>query len=112
MPIRKSQRKSKPPGEWWKIPTTENNDFIQANFASLDTPSITSEALQGPQAKQWQEAMNLEMESISKNNTWSLTELPPERKPIDCKWLFKLKLKEDRSIEKFKAWLVAKGFAQ
>ncbi len=56
--------------------------------------------------------MNEEMEAIWKNVTWTLTKLPPGRKPIGCKWIFRLKLFKDGAIERYKARLVAKGFAQ
>ena len=46
------------------------------------------------------------------NHTWELVELPPKVKPIDCKWVFKRKLKLDGTIDKFKARLVAKGYKQ
>ncbi|GJY73521.1 zinc finger, CCHC-type containing protein [Tanacetum coccineum] len=47
------------------------------------------------------------MDSIMGNNTWVLTDLPP-----CCKWIFKIKLKVDRTIEKFKVRLVIQGFRQ
>ena len=31
---------------------------------------------------------------------------------MGCKWVFKKKLKPDGTIEKYKAWLVAKGYTQ
>lgn len=31
---------------------------------------------------------------------------------IGVKWFFKIKLKENGEVEKFKAWLVAKGYVQ
>ena len=46
------------------------------------------------------------------NQTWELVDLPPSAKTIGCKWIFKIKLKQDGSIEKYKARLVAKGFKQ
>ena len=46
------------------------------------------------------------------NHTWELVDLPPGTKTIGCKWLFKRKLKQDGSIEKYKARLVVKGFKQ
>ena len=46
------------------------------------------------------------------NYTWELVDLPPSAKTIGCKWIFKIKLKQDGSIEKYKARLVAKGFKQ
>ncbi|RVW34319.1 Retrovirus-related Pol polyprotein from transposon TNT 1-94 [Vitis vinifera] len=39
-------------------------------------------------------------------------DLPPGAKTIGCKWIFKRKLKQDGSIEKYKARLVSKGFKQ
>jgi hypothetical protein len=34
------------------------------------------------------------------------------RKPITCKWIFKIKYKADGTIQKYKALLIAKGFTQ
>jgi hypothetical protein len=56
--------------------------------------------------------MEEEYESIMKNNTWELTELPEHKKPIGCKWIYKPKFKSDGSIDKYKARLVAKGYSQ
>nr|GEV36037.1 zinc finger, CCHC-type [Tanacetum cinerariifolium] len=58
------------------------------------------------------EAINDEMDSIMGNNTWVLADLPPGCKPLGYKWIFKRKLKIDRTIEKFKARLVIQGFKQ
>ncbi|GKA90844.1 zinc finger, CCHC-type containing protein [Tanacetum coccineum] len=41
-----------------------------------------------------------------------LADLPPSCKPLGCKWIFKIKLKVDGTIEKFKARLVIQGFKQ
>ena len=51
--------------------------------------------------------MNEEYNSIMKNQIWELTELPEDKTPIGCKWLFKYKLKSDGSIQRFKARLVS-----
>jgi hypothetical protein len=52
------------------------------------------------------------MDSILSNGTWELSELPFGCKPIGCKWVFKKKLRPDGTIDKYKAWLVAKGYTQ
>ena len=44
--------------------------------------------------------------------TWELRKLPPGKKSIPCKWVFKRKLNADGSIERYKARLVVKGFHQ
>jgi len=39
----------------------------------------------------WLSAMQQEYEAIMKNYTWYLVPLPPDRKPIGCKWVFRVK---------------------
>eukprot|EP00253_Pinus_taeda_P009959 PITA_09959 len=53
-----------------------------------------------------------EMASLHKNEAWDLVELPAGRKPIGGKWLFKKKRNAEGKVEKYKAWLVAKGYSQ
>ena len=42
--------------------------------------------------------MNEEYNSIMKNQTWKLTELPKDKTPIGYKWLFKYKIKSNCGI--------------
>jgi hypothetical protein len=44
--------------------------------------------------------MEEEYESIMKNNTLELTELPKHKNPIGCKWIYKPKFKSNGSIYK------------
>jgi hypothetical protein len=53
-----------------------------------------------------------EMTSIEENDTWSLANLPPGRKPIGVKWVFKVKQDEHGVVSKHKAFLVLKGYVQ
>jgi hypothetical protein len=62
--------------------------------------------------EQWKNAINSKLTALVKNKTWTLTKLPPHKKTIGCKWVFKLKLHADGSIETHKARLVAKGYTQ
>lgn len=55
--------------------------------------------------------MDDEIGSLSANETWTLVDLPAGKRPIDCKWVFKLKQNKDKSI-RYKARLVAKGHSQ
>ena len=41
-----------------------------------------------------------------------MTALPPGKRAIGCKWVFRRKRKADGSIERYKARLVAQGFSQ
>jgi hypothetical protein len=40
------------------------------------------------------------------NGTWTLTELPPNRKAIATKWCYKLKRDEHGNVVRYKARLV------
>ena len=59
----------------------------------------------------WIKAMQEEMNSLGKNDTYKLTELPKGRKALKNKWAFKLK-NDNKKLLKYKARLVVKGFDQ
>jgi hypothetical protein len=80
-----------------------------AIFSSSNDPTTYEEAAK---SKIWRKAMDLEMDSIERNNSWELTTLPPGVKTIGVKWIYKTKLNERGEIEKHKARLVAKGYTQ
>eukprot|EP00253_Pinus_taeda_P026038 PITA_26038 len=56
--------------------------------------------------------MQKEYDSLIKNGTWKLVDPPFGTKPMGCKWVYKNKYKADGSLDKHKARLVEKGFAQ
>ena len=70
-------------------------------------PTSYAEALPDPL---WQAAIKIELDALQASQTWVMTKLPPGKVPIGCKWVLKIKLKADGSIERYKARLVAKGF--
>ncbi|GJS21486.1 zinc finger, CCHC-type containing protein [Tanacetum coccineum] len=62
--------------------------------------------------EKWIEAMEIELDSINKNNTWTLNTLPPNQKAIGLKWVYKTKRDAKGKIIKYKARLVAKEYVQ
>ncbi|KAM2306236.1 hypothetical protein ACFXTH_025703 [Malus domestica] len=56
--------------------------------------------------------MEVEMEALQKNGTWSVESLPQGKRPVGCKWVFTIKHKADGTIDRYKARLVAKGYTQ
>ena len=60
----------------------------------------------------WMAAMKEELSMIEKNRTWELVDRPQDRKVIGVKWVYRTKLNADGSINKHKARLVVKGYAQ
>jgi len=49
---------------------------------------------------------------LKKNQTWELVDRPQHKKAIGVKWIFRTKLNSDGSVNKYKARLVVKGYAQ
>jgi hypothetical protein len=80
----------------------------------IPIPKSLSEAMSGPHAGYWLDAVQSEIENLKQHGTWKLVKLPPGRKPIGSKWIFDVKghSSGDGSIGKFKARLVAQGFSQ
>jgi hypothetical protein len=56
--------------------------------------------------------MQSKMDTVEKNRTWELADLPHGHSAITLKWVFKLKRDEAGAIVKHKAHLVARGFVQ
>jgi len=75
-------------------------------------PSTFQEAVSGTDASLWMTAMQEEVEALHKNKTWSLVELPKGRKAIGCKWVYKIKRDSNDQVERYRARLVVKGYAQ
>ena len=60
-------------------------------------PETYAEAVNSNQQAEWLEAMNSEISSLSENETWTLEQLPSDRKAIPCKWVYKIKQNPDGS---------------
>ena len=102
--VRRSTRQTRPP----KI-------FSPSLYSILLTdagePEYYDEAVQVDTKIQWKSAMKDEMGSLLKNKTWDLCKLPAAKKPLQNKWVYRLK-EEEGGKKRFKARLVVKGFAQ
>nr|GEW30948.1 ribonuclease H-like domain, reverse transcriptase, RNA-dependent DNA polymerase [Tanacetum cinerariifolium] len=82
------------------------------NLKNLKIFGCTAYAKEASRDKKWIEDMEIELDSINKNSTWTLTTLPTNQKTIGLKWVFKTKRDAKGKIIKYKARLVAKGYVQ
>jgi transposase InsO family protein len=77
-----------------------------------DDPKTLREARSRSDWPRWKDAMDREMETLAKAETWTTVSRPPHTNVVGSKWVFRIKRKSDGSIDKYKARLVAKGFTQ
>ena len=74
-------------------------------------PKSFDEALHVEDLIKWEQAIDDEMRSLEKNDTWVLTELPARKRALLNKWMFRIKTEPDGK-RRFKARLVVKGYSQ
>ncbi|KAE8711123.1 hypothetical protein F3Y22_tig00110303pilonHSYRG00264 [Hibiscus syriacus] len=74
-------------------------------------PECYDEAMQVEDSVKWESSMKDEMDSLMSNQTWELAELPPGKKALHNKWIYRIKVEHDGS-KRYKARLVFKGFQQ
>ncbi|KAK4397290.1 Retrovirus-related Pol polyprotein from transposon TNT 1-94 [Sesamum angolense] len=67
---------------------------------------------QANRKQEWVKAMKSEIDALEQNYTWEVTPLPKDKRAIECRLIFKLKLKPDGTIGRQKVRLVAKGYNQ
>ncbi|XP_070056749.1 uncharacterized protein [Nicotiana tomentosiformis] len=91
LPLRRSSRST--------ITPTRLKDY-STSLTPLLEPSFYHQVTSNPA---WQEAMLKEFQALESNQTWDIIPLPPGKKVIPCKWVYKIKQKSDGSIERYKA---------
>ena len=60
----------------------------------------------------WHATKEEEMHALAENETWDLVDAPTGVKTIGCRWVYKVKYNTNGSVNRYKAGLVAKGYAQ
>ncbi|KAL0304041.1 UNVERIFIED_CONTAM: Retrovirus-related Pol polyprotein from transposon RE2 [Sesamum radiatum] len=118
-PARRSQRISQKPS-WLNdyVCTCSTHDVSNCSPSTYSSAHISFVALlssmqkphnyiQASKDKKWVEAMQHELDALAQNDT-----LPLGKKAIGSRWVFRLKLNADGSVQRHKARLVAKGYNQ
>lgn len=79
----------------------------------IENVPINYEELEMREDKEkWLGAVERELKSIEMNETWEKVEKPRNSHILDTKWVFAYKSMEENEIDRFKARLVVRGFAQ
>jgi hypothetical protein len=67
---------------------------------------LTYKAAKSKHFKAWQDAADVELDTLRTNCTWIAVEKPASARPLHSKWVFKTKIDADGGIKHFKARLV------
>ena len=81
-------------------------------MTSVDEPQTVKQAMKTGEWKQWQAAMNEELQSHVQNKTWSIVRRTNDMNVIGSRWIFKKKKDVDGRVSRYKGRVVAKGFNQ
>lgn len=98
--------------QWCLEPGETAMKAIAGMVCGIDIPVTYEEALKGPYAKQWKEAIDIELAALVKNGTWKEVIPPGGANLISTKWVFDIKTPDGKVLDRFKARLVARGFSQ
>ncbi|CAI7878312.1 unnamed protein product [Closterium sp. NIES-54] len=90
----------------------DEEEIALCYWAAVPEPKTLAEALSGPDAERWKLSVKEEYDSLLENETWELCELPPGKKAISSKLIFRHKYGPDGELTRYKARLAAKGFQQ
>src|SRR5882762_4938951 len=100
------------------LPKDDDDIFatIPPDFATVGAmgtePASIDEALRGPNAKEWQAALDYEINQLEKLGTWVIEDLPPGQTAIPNSIVLKEKKGPDGEIETYRVWIVAGGHKQ
>ena len=107
---RRSGRAIHPPDRYLGMIEEKSDELVL--LLESDEPATYKAAITCPNSKQWLGAMQSEMDSMYDNQVWDLVDLPEKVRPLQCKWIYKIKIGLEGNPDIFKARLVAKGFTQ
>lgn len=81
----------------------------RAFLASMTGETEPTSYVQAMKDVRWKEAMTKEIEALEANGTWTVEDLPPGKRALGSKWVYKIKYNSDGSVERYKARLVLLG---
>ncbi|GKB29773.1 retrovirus-related pol polyprotein from transposon TNT 1-94 [Tanacetum coccineum] len=96
--------------------TGEGSNFVPQDNVSSSSQSPGTIEMQGPfpsssPAQSWSSGTPYPIAhyALERNGTWTIENLPKDKKALGCKWVYKIKCKSDGAVEWFKARLVILG---
>jgi transposase InsO family protein len=110
----KTDSDDEPPAKRSRVNGEEGEGALSAAVHAMDVsiPSSYEEATTGSNKRQWTIAIQNEIDSLVRNQTWDVVPRGPNVKTVGTKWVFSVKKNERGDIVRYKARLVGQGFRQ
>ena len=90
-----------------------NLSNVHSHFVtSLHSQTKRKSYVEASKFECWKQAIKTKLSSLETIGTWTIVDFPYNVKPIDCRWVYKIKHNADGSIERHKVILVAKSYNQ
>ncbi|RDX68216.1 hypothetical protein CR513_52816, partial [Mucuna pruriens] len=86
---------------------TKEGDMMHLVLLAKTKLVSFAQAIREPE---WKATMEEELRAIEKNHTWELIVLPYNKRSIGVKWVYKVTIKPNGEVAKYKVRLVAKGW--
>lgn len=104
-----SEKFSNRPSRSQKPPSWTNDYYMDDDYTFL---SFVNEEMQRENSKEWNDAIKNEIKAHLKNETWKIVNKTEGKHVIDTRMVLTEKYKSNGELERKKARLVARGFAQ
>ena len=101
--------------KWLRTPTRSASIVSTSDLGDVPIPKGYKQAVTGPWSEYWKEAITKELAGLTALRTWDMvlaSTMPHGANTMHCHFVFDVKRKSNRAVEKFKARLVADGNTQ
>ena len=88
------------------------SEGYKAYICAISLQPEPSSFTQAKKFDEWLKAMNEELLALESTHTWDIVSLPLDKHAIGCKWVYKVKLNADGTLERYKERLVSKSYTQ
>ena len=77
--------------------------YVSKEIQMEGNPTSFEEAMRSVYSFAWQEAMEVEINSMNTNDVWDLEEIPNGAKTVGCERVYKTKYDSKGNVERYKA---------
>ncbi|GAA5915784.1 uncharacterized protein JCM6883_001929 [Sporobolomyces salmoneus] len=95
-----------------EVDGTWEEESVLVGVAMVDTPRNFHEAMALDERERWRDAIETEWNAFDTHGVLKISKLPPGARALGTTWVFVKKTDADRKVLRYKARLVARGFAQ